>query len=119
MSVIHETIYEDRFSYTHSLNTMGADTGLYSKCLGELNCRFRERNFNHSCVVRGPTPLHATELTMPDVRAGASYILAALCAQGTSQVRGIEHIERGYEHLAIKLRDLGAHITRVPERAAE
>jgi UDP-N-acetylglucosamine 1-carboxyvinyltransferase len=119
MSVIHETIYEDRFSYTHSLNTMGADTGLYSKCLGELNCRFRERNFNHSCVVRGPTPLHATELTMPDVRAGASYILAALCAQGTSQVRGIEHIERGYEHLAIKLRDLGAHTTRVPERAAE
>lgn len=117
MSVIHETIYEDRFSYTLDLNRMGADTGLYSKCLGELNCRFRERNFKHSCVVRGPTPLHATELTMPDVRAGASYILAALCAQGTSRLRGIEHIERGYENLDMKLCDLGAHITRVPERA--
>lgn len=115
MSVIHETIYEDRFAYTLDLNRMGADTGLYSKCLGELDCRFRGRNFKHSCVVRGPTPLLATKLTMPDVRAGASYILAALCAHGASEVRGIEHIERGYENLALKLRDLGAHITRVPE----
>ncbi|HEX2347459.1 MAG TPA: UDP-N-acetylglucosamine 1-carboxyvinyltransferase [Ktedonobacterales bacterium] len=115
MSVIHETVFDDRFGYTLDLNRMGADTSLYPKCLGELNCRFRERNFNHSCVVRGPTPLRATDLTMPDVRAGASYILAALCAQGTSQVRGIEHIERGYENLALKLRSLGAHITRVPE----
>ncbi len=118
MSVIHETIFDDRFAYTLDLNRMDADTGLYSKCLGELNCRFRERNFNHSCVIRGPTPLRATELTMPDVRAGASYILAALCAQGTSRVHGIEHIERGYENLDAKLRSLGAHITRVPERAA-
>jgi len=119
MSVIHETIYEDRFAYTLDLNRMGADTGLYSKCLGELNCRFRERNFKHSCVVRGPTPLHATELTMPDVRAGASYILAALSAHGTSCVRGVEHIERGYENLAVKLRNLGAQITRVPELDGE
>ena len=119
MSVIHETIFDDRFGYTLDLNRMGADTGLYAKCLGELNCRFRERDFMHSCVVRGPTPLRATKLTMPDVRAGASYILAALSAHGTSCVRGIEHIERGYENLAAKLRHLGAHITRVPERAAE
>ncbi len=119
MSVIHETIFDDRFAYTLDLNRMGADTGLYTKCLGELNCRFRERNFKHSCVVRGPTPVHATELTMPDVRAGASYILAALTAQGTSCVRGIEHIERGYENLDAKLRSLGAHITRVPERDAD
>ncbi len=115
MSVIHETIYEDRFGYTHELNTMGADTGLFAKCLGELQCRFRGRHFEHSCVVRGPTPLHATELVMPDIRAGASYILAALCATGTSTVRGIEHIERGYEHLDEKLRLLGARIERVEE----
>ena len=114
MSVIHETIYEDRFGYTVDLNKMGADTGLYSKCLGELQCRFRERNYKHSCVVRGPTPLRAADLTMPDVRAGASYLLAALCAEGTSTVRGIEHIERGYEGLEGKLRSLGARITRVP-----
>ena len=65
-------------------------------------------------MVRGPTPLRAADLTMPDVRAGASYLLAALCAEGTSTVRGIEHIERGYEGLEGKLRSLGARITRVP-----
>jgi UDP-N-acetylglucosamine 1-carboxyvinyltransferase len=115
MSVIHETVFADRFGYTADLNRMGADTGLYPKCLGELECRFRGRDFSHSCVVRGPTPLHATELTMPDIRAGATYILAALCATGTSVVRGIEHIERGYDHLDAKLRQLGAHIERVTE----
>jgi UDP-N-acetylglucosamine 1-carboxyvinyltransferase len=114
MSVIHETIYEDRFAYTTDLNTMGANTGLFPKCLGELQCRFRERNYMHSCVIRGPTPLQAADLRMPDVRAGASYVLAALCAEGTSTVRGIEHIERGYEGLEGKLRALGARITRTP-----
>lgn len=114
MSVIHETIYEDRFGYTQDLNRMGADTGLFTRCLGELSCRFRESDFYHSCVVRGPTPLRAAELTMPDIRAGAAYILAALCAHGTSTVHGIEHIERGYDHLDAKLRSLGAHIERVP-----
>jgi UDP-N-acetylglucosamine 1-carboxyvinyltransferase len=113
MSVIHETIYEDRFGYIADLNKMGADTGLYSRCLGELQCRFRGQNYKHSCVVRGPTPLHAADLTMPDVRAGASYLLAALAADGTSTIRGIEHIERGYENLEGKLRSLGARITRV------
>jgi UDP-N-acetylglucosamine 1-carboxyvinyltransferase len=113
MSVIHETIFDDRFGYTQELNKMGADTGLFTKCLGELECRFKERDFMHSCVVRGPTPLIGAELDIPDIRAGCSYILAALCAHGTSTVRGIEHIERGYEHLDAKLRMLGAHIERV------
>ena len=92
---------------------MGADTGLFTKCLGELTCRFKEADFQHSCVVRGPTPLTSATLDIPDIRAGCSYILAALCARGTSTVRGIEHIERGYEHLDGKLRTLGAHITRI------
>jgi UDP-N-acetylglucosamine 1-carboxyvinyltransferase len=113
MSVMHETIYEDRFGYTHGLNRMGADTGLFTKCLGELACRFREQDFLHSCVVRGPTPLTAATLTVPDIRAGCSYILAALCAEGTSVIHGIEHVERGYEHLDAKLRALGAHIERI------
>jgi UDP-N-acetylglucosamine 1-carboxyvinyltransferase len=113
MSVVHETIYEDRFGYTQELNKMGADTGLFNKCLGELACRFKEQDFQHSCVVRGPTPLNAATLMIPDIRAGCSYILAALCAHGTSTVYGIEHIERGYEHLDAKLRALGAAIERV------
>lgn len=113
MSVVHETLYEDRFGYTLTLGQMGADIGLYAKCLGELPCRFREREFKHSAIVRGPTPLHATTLQIPDIRAGCSYIVAALCAAGTSTVFGIEHIERGYEQLDAKLRALGAHITKV------
>jgi UDP-N-acetylglucosamine 1-carboxyvinyltransferase len=110
MSVIHETIYEDRFGYTSTLQEMGAHIGLYTKCLGEVHCRFREKQYIHSCVVRGPTPLRGTRLDIPDIRAGCSYILAALCAHGTSEVFGIEHIERGYEHLDAKLRMLGAQI---------
>jgi UDP-N-acetylglucosamine 1-carboxyvinyltransferase len=115
---VHETVFADRFGYTTDLNRMGADTGLYPKCLGELECRFRERDFSHSCIVRGPTPLRAAELTMPDIRAGATYLLAALCATGTSTVRGIEHLERGYDHLDAKLRQLGARIERVTEADA-
>lgn len=113
ISVVHETIYEDRFGYTSALRGMGARIGLYTKCLGEVACRFREKQYMHSCVVQGPTPLKGTRLAIPDIRAGCSYILAVLCAQGTSEVYGIEHIERGYEQLDAKLRHLGAHITRV------
>ena len=113
MSVVHETIYEDRFGYTTTLERMGAHIGLYTKCLGEVPCRFREKQFVHSCVVRGPTPLTGTELNIPDIRAGCSYILAALCAGGISQVFGIEHIERGYEDLHLKLNRLGAKIERI------
>src|SRR5712692_10432285 len=113
LSVIHETIYEDRFGYTTALAEMGAHLELYTKCLGEVSCRFREKQNLHSCLVRGPTPLNATLLDIPDIRAGCSYILAALSAKGTSQVYGIEHIERGYEDLHLKLQDLGARIERI------
>src|SRR6266446_3759195 len=113
MSVVHETIYEDRFGYTAALARMGAHIELYSKCLGEVPCRLREKQFVHSCVVRGPTLLKGTRLDIPDIRAGCSYILAALCAQGVSQVYGIEHIERGYEHLDVKMRIWGAQMERV------
>jgi UDP-N-acetylglucosamine 1-carboxyvinyltransferase len=113
ISVVHETIYEDRFGYTSALVRMGAQIGLYPKCLGEVPCRFREKQYMHSCVVSGPTPLIGTRLDIPDIRAGCSYILAALCAEGTSEVYGIEHIERGYEHLDMKLRSLGARIEKI------
>ncbi|HET8844189.1 MAG TPA: UDP-N-acetylglucosamine 1-carboxyvinyltransferase [Ktedonobacteraceae bacterium] len=115
MSVVHETIYEDRFGYISALRNMGAHIGLYTKCLGEIPCRFREKQHFHSCVVRGPTPLHGTTLDIPDIRAGCSYILAALCAHGTTRAFGIEHIERGYEDLHLKLSELGARIERIEE----
>ncbi len=113
MSVVHETVYEDRFGYITALEGMGAHVGLYTKCLGEVPCRFREKQHYPSCVVRGPTPLMGMRLDIPDIRAGCSYILAALCAQGTSKVYGVEHIERGYEHLDVKLRSLGAQLEHI------
>src|SRR6266705_1797783 len=113
LSVIHETIYEDRFGYTTALAEMGAHLEQYTKCLGEVSCRFREKQYFHSCLVRGPTPLSATVLEITDIRAGCSYILAALSAHGTSQVYGIQHIERGYEGLHLKFQNLGAKIERV------
>ena len=91
------------------------DALLGEECLGELECRFRERDYQHSCIIRGPTPLQAADLTMPDVRGGASYLLAALCASGTSRIWGIEHIERGYDGLYAKLQSLGARIERIEE----
>ncbi|HEX6797203.1 MAG TPA: UDP-N-acetylglucosamine 1-carboxyvinyltransferase [Ktedonobacterales bacterium] len=117
MSVIHETVFHDRFGYTKALNRMGATTEVFHKCLGELECRFRERDYQHSCIIRGPTPLQAADLTMPDVRGGASYLLAALCASGTSRIWGVEHIERGYDGLYAKLQSLGARIERIEEQA--
>jgi len=108
ISVIHETVYENRFGYTNELIKMGAVIQLYKQCLGGKPCRFLHRDFNHSCVVNGKTNLKGIEMTIPDLRAGFSYIIAALIAEGISVVRGVEYIERGYESIAAKAANLGA-----------
>jgi len=113
VSIVHETVFEDRFGYTEALNKMGAQIQLHSDCLGSKECRYKHQNFKHSCIVVGPTPLTAAEITIPDLRAGFSYILAALMAHGQSKVTGIEHIERGYENIIEKLKSIGADISRV------
>jgi UDP-N-acetylglucosamine 1-carboxyvinyltransferase len=64
----------------------------------------------HSAVISGPTKLHGAELTIPDLRAGFSYLIAALAAQGTSAVHGISLIHRGYEDFEAKLGALGADV---------
>lgn len=108
ISVVHETVYEDRFAYTQDLRRMGADIGVFAKCLGELPCRFRNRSQRHSAVIEGPTPLHGTEIEIPDIRAGMAQVIAALVAEGESKLTGIHHLERGYEGLWTKLRAVGA-----------
>ncbi len=113
-SVIHETIYEDRFGYTRQLNAMGAAIALSTTCLGGRHCRFAARDFEHSAVVSGPTPLAAADLEIPDLRAGFAYIMAALVAQGTSVISGTRFLERGYEDPVGKLRSIGADITTEP-----
>lgn len=113
LSVLHETVYEKRFGYTEELKRMGAEVQLYKTCLGEKACRFKSHDHEHSCVVRGATPLRAADITIPDLRAGFSYLIAAAVAKGTSKVRGIQYVERGYSHILQKFQALDANIKLV------
>ena len=110
LSIVHETVYENRFGFTDSLIRMGAKIQLYKECLGSLPCRFRQSNFVHSAVIMGPTPLHGADIDVPDIRGGFSHLIAALAADGMSTVHGISLIDRGYENFRGKLRALGATI---------
>ncbi len=112
-SVIHETVYENRFGYINCLKEMGADIELFTQCLGEIVCRFAAHNHYHSLVVKGQTPLIGKIITVPDLRAGFAYIMAALLAPEKSEIYGIPFIDRGYEEIDKKLQSLGAHIERV------
>lgn len=118
-SVIHETVYENRFGYTKMLKEMGADIELYTQCLGGKECRFASQNYHHSVIVKGPTPLCAKEIEIPDLRAGFAYVMAALLAPDVSTLSGLSYLDRGYENLVEKLISLGANIERVSKNAAE
>ncbi|MGY5764829.1 UDP-N-acetylglucosamine 1-carboxyvinyltransferase [Brachybacterium sp. DNPG3] len=108
ISIVHETVYENRLGFTEALNAMGARIQVYRECLGGSSCRFGRRNFNHSAVISGPTPLRGAEITVPDLRGGFSYLVAALGAEGESTIHGIDLIDRGYELFRDKLTALGA-----------
>jgi len=110
LSVIHETVYEGRFGYTEALNSMGAKVQLYQKCLGQISCRFANRNALHSAVIAGPTKLYGAEINIPDLRGGFSCIIAALVAQGVSRLHNVRLIRRGYEDIFKKLRSIKANI---------
>jgi UDP-N-acetylglucosamine 1-carboxyvinyltransferase len=98
VSTVHETIFEDRLDHLRELQRMGAAVEL----LDERRAR-----------ITGPTPLHGAEVGIADLRAGATLILAALAASGTSVISGIEHVDRGYEQIEAKLVALGAQINRI------
>ena len=113
VSIIHETVYEKRFGYVSELTKMGAEIELFNTCLGGLDCRFANKEYYHSAVVKGPTPLRGEEIIVPDLRAGMSYLIAGLIANGETIVNGINYIDRGYENIDEKLKGLGADIYRV------
>ena len=98
VSSIHETIFEDRLDHLRELARMGAGIEL----IDERHAR-----------ITGPTQLHGAEVGIADLRAGATLILAALAATGTSVISGIEHVDRGYEQIEAKLVALGARINRI------
>ena len=73
----------------------------------------------HHAIVGGPTSLQGAEVDISDLRAGASLILAALAADGTSTIHGGHHVRRGYENIEAKFLDLGARIERVQDEDPE
>ncbi len=114
-SVVHETVYENRFGYTETLNEMGADITQFRQCLGGKQCRFASQSFPHSIIVKGATPLVGKEISIPDLRAGFAYVMAAAIASDTSILSGLHFLDRGYENLVGKLGALGADVTRTQE----
>jgi len=99
-SLIHETIFEGRLFYTDKLNTMGADIIMCDP---------------HRVIVSGPTKLIGKKLESPDLRAGMALIIAGLCAEGETVIDNIYQIERGYENIVARLKNLGAKIEKVNE----
>jgi UDP-N-acetylglucosamine 1-carboxyvinyltransferase len=108
VSIVHETVYEQRFGFTDALVDMGATIQIHKECLGGHPCRFGQRNFNHSAVITGPTDLHGADIVVPDLRGGFSHLIAALTAEGRSTVSNVGMISRGYENFIGKLEQLGA-----------
>jgi UDP-N-acetylglucosamine 1-carboxyvinyltransferase len=96
VSVIHERVFDNRMLYVGELLKMGAEIV----------------STGSSAIVSGPTPLHGAHVRALDVRAGAAVLLAALVAQGTTVIDEVYHLDRGYERLDEKLRDLGVQIER-------
>lgn len=112
-SVVHETVYENRFGYTETLKEMGADISLFRQCLGGKECRFASRSFCHSVIVKGATPLVGKDIHIPDLRAGFAYVMAAVIASDTSTLSNLHFLERGYEGIIEKLVTLGANVNLI------
>ncbi|MFZ7088456.1 UDP-N-acetylglucosamine 1-carboxyvinyltransferase [Curtobacterium sp. RRHDQ10] len=107
-SVVHETVYENRFGFTDALNEMGADIVVHKDGLPGHDRRVARRPFEQAAVVTGPTKLHGANVRVPDLRGGFSHLIAALTADGESHITNVGIISRGYEHFIPKLRKLGA-----------
>jgi len=108
VSVVHETVYENRLGFTDALNEMGAEIVVHTDGLESLTRRVPRRKLEQAAVITGPTKLHAADVRVPDLRGGFSYLIAALTAEGTSTITNLGIISRGYEHFVEKLEGLGA-----------
>jgi UDP-N-acetylglucosamine 1-carboxyvinyltransferase len=99
-TLVHEWMYDGRLGYIHELAKMGAKVKILDP---------------HRAEIEGPTPLHGTNVSSLDVRGGMVMIIAALVAEGKSVLHDIEHIDRGYEHIELMLKRLGADIERIED----
>ncbi|TAK20174.1 MAG: UDP-N-acetylglucosamine 1-carboxyvinyltransferase [Chloroflexota bacterium] len=100
-SFVHERVFDDRLGYVSELRKLGADI---------------RTSGGQTAHIDGPSQLHGAETRAGDLRAGAALILAGLVADGETEISDIHHIDRGYEQLDGKLRNLGARIERVRVR---
>ncbi|MBL8018116.1 MAG: UDP-N-acetylglucosamine 1-carboxyvinyltransferase [Leptospirales bacterium] len=98
--LIHEKMFESRLFFTDRLISMGARIVLCDP---------------HRAVIIGPSPLSASRISSPDIRAGMAMLIAALCAQGESEIQNVIQIDRGFTRIDERLRALGAQIDRVEE----
>ncbi|GAA0923612.1 UDP-N-acetylglucosamine 1-carboxyvinyltransferase [Nonomuraea longicatena] len=112
MSVLHETVFENRLVYVPALQAMGCEIEVFDQCLGGPACRYHDSNAKHSAVVRGVSQLKGADVRLPDIRAGFSAVLAAAVADGPSTLRGVHHIERGYHRPFEQFKTLGLDIQR-------
>ena len=94
LSIVEETIYENRFNNVKYLNQMGANINIEGKKI----------------FISGPTKLKGAMVEATDLRAGACMVLAGLVAHGTTTITNVEHILRGYENIVGKLESIGAKI---------
>jgi UDP-N-acetylglucosamine 1-carboxyvinyltransferase len=95
--IIHEKMFENRLFFTDKLQAMGAAITICDP---------------HRALVVGPRKLSGARLESPDIRAGMAMLIAALCADGVTEIGNIRQIDRGYERIDERLRQLGAKITR-------
>ena len=108
VSIVHETVYENRFGFTEALNQMGANIVVHPTGLPDHPRRVARRDFEQAAVITGPTPLHGVDMVVPDLRGGFSHVIAALSAEGSSTLSNVDLLRRGYEHFFDKLSALGA-----------
>lgn len=99
-SKIHETLFEGRLNYLAELERMGASAEILNP---------------HQALVRGARQLKGAQIVSHDIRAGAAMVLASLIAKGQTEISDINYIDRGYEELDVKLRQLGAKIERIQD----
>ncbi len=111
VSMVRETVYENRLGFTSALNQMGADIVVHEQGLDSPTWRVPRRPLEQVAVITGPTPLHGADVNVPDLRGGFSYLIAALTAEGRSTVSNVGIIARGYERFVVKLEQLGAEFT--------
>jgi UDP-N-acetylglucosamine 1-carboxyvinyltransferase len=100
--IIHEWMFENRLFFTDKLQLMGARITICDP---------------HRAIVVGPCRLRGERVESPDIRAGMAMLIAALCADGVTEIGNVRQIDRGYERIDERLRELGARITRVEDAA--